>query len=131
VSGLALNGAGNLYVADQYNYAIRKVTAATGVITTMAGNGTQGFSGDGGPATQAQLNRPYGVAVDGAGNIYIADKNNNRVRMVSASTSNISTVAGNGIKRQRQRRWRAGNGGRDQQSPRSRGGRSGQSGHRG
>jgi sugar lactone lactonase YvrE len=95
-TGLALDGAGNLYIADQYNYVIRKVTAATGVITTAAGNGTQGFSGDGGPATSAQLKRPYGVAVDGAGNLYIADKNNNRIRMVSASSGHISTVAGNG-----------------------------------
>jgi sugar lactone lactonase YvrE len=95
-TGLAVDEVGNLYIAEQYNHVIRKVTAATGVITTVAGNGTQGFSGDGGLATQAKLNRPYGVALDGAGNLYIADKNNNRVRMVSASSGNISTVAGNG-----------------------------------
>jgi sugar lactone lactonase YvrE len=95
-TGLALDGAGNLYIAEQYNHVIRKVTAAAGIITTVAGNGTQGFSGDTGLATQAQLNRPYGVAVDGAGNLYIADKNNNRVRMVSANSGDISTVAGNG-----------------------------------
>ena len=95
-AGLALDGAGNLYIADLFNNVIRKVAAATGIITTVAGNGTQGFSGDGGLATQAELNQPDGVAVDGAGNVYIADAHNSRVRMVSATSGNISTVAGNG-----------------------------------
>jgi sugar lactone lactonase YvrE len=104
-TGLALDGAGNLYIADKGNNAIRKVTAATGVITTVAGNGTQGFSGDAGLATVAQLNNPNSVAVDGAGNLYIADSNNNRVRMVSVTTGNISTVAGNGTN------WDSGDGG--------------------
>jgi hypothetical protein len=104
-TGLALDGAGNLYIADKGNNAIRKVTAATGVITTVAGDGTQGFSGDAGLATVAHLNNPNSVAVDGAGNLYIADSNNNRVRMVSVTTGNISTVAGNGTN------WDSGDGG--------------------
>jgi uncharacterized protein YjiK len=70
-AGIALDSAGNLYIADDYNYCIRKV--ANGVITTVAGNGTQGFSGDGGPATSAQLFQPFGVAVDATGNLYISD----------------------------------------------------------
>jgi uncharacterized protein (TIGR03437 family) len=90
--GVAVDSAGNLYVADPGNNRIRKVS--NGVITTVAGNGTPGFSGDNGPATSAQLNRPQGVAVDSAGNVYIADRNNNRIREVSNGV--ITTVAGNG-----------------------------------
>ncbi len=93
--GVAADGAGNLYIADQENQRIAKVDAATGNISTAAGNGTQGYGGDGGPAAAAQLNRPRGAAVDGAGNLYIADTNNHRVRKVSAAGV-ISTVAGNG-----------------------------------
>jgi uncharacterized repeat protein (TIGR01451 family) len=93
-TGLAVDGAGNLYIGDTYNQRIRQVSA-TGIITTVAGNGSYGFSGDGGAAGAAQLGDPYGVAVDAAGNLYIADSNNFRVRMVSASGI-ISTVAGNG-----------------------------------
>ena len=92
--GVAVDSAGNLYIADTYNQRIRRVNAA-GIITTVAGNGTYGFSGDGGTATSAELNYPYGVAVDSAGNLYIADSSNYRVRMVSASGI-ITTVAGNG-----------------------------------
>ena len=66
-----MDSAGNLYIADTGNNRIRKVS--NGVITTVAGNGTSGFSGDNGPATSAQLDSPYGVAVDSAGNLYIAD----------------------------------------------------------
>jgi len=77
-SGIAVDSAGNLYVADSANNRIRMVS--NGVITTVAGNGTQGFSGDGGPATGAQLNYPKGVAVDSAGNLYIADTVNQRIR---------------------------------------------------
>jgi uncharacterized protein (TIGR03437 family) len=93
-SGVALDASGNLYIADQNNNRIRKVSA-TGIITTVAGNGAEGYSGDGGSATSAQLNVPFGVAVDASGNIYIADSNNNRIRKVSA-TGIITTVAGNG-----------------------------------
>lgn len=94
--GLALDAASNVYFADWGNAVIREVTATTGNISTVAGSGSNGFSGDGGPATAAKLYYPYGVAVDMAGNIYIADDVNNRVRKVTASTGNISTVAGNG-----------------------------------
>ncbi len=93
--GLALDGAGNLYIVDEFNNRIRKVTAATGVITTVAGNGTGGFSGDGGAATGAELSDPYGVAVDSAGDLYIGDQGNSRVREVTAAGT-IGTVAGYG-----------------------------------
>jgi len=93
-SGVAVDGQGNIYIGDLYNNRIRMVNAS-GVITTVAGNGTAGFSGDGGPATSAELNMPAGVAVDGNGNFYIADTNNNRVRMVNPSGM-ITTVAGHG-----------------------------------
>ena len=94
--GIALDSSGNLYIADNLNNRIRKVAAATGVITTVAGNGTQGFSGDGGAATSASLSYPRGVALDAFGHLYFADGNNNRVRVVVASTGAITTVAGNG-----------------------------------
>ncbi len=91
--GLALDGAGNLYIAD--GNLIRKVDAATGNISTVAGNGTEGFGGDGGPAVAAQLDYPRGVALDGAGNLYIADSRNHRIRKVDAAGV-ITTVAGDG-----------------------------------
>jgi sugar lactone lactonase YvrE len=90
--GVAVDSAGNLYVADTYNQRIRKIS--NGVITTVAGVGTAGFSGDNGAATSAQLNYPYGVAVDSSGNLYIADYGNNRIRKVSNGV--ITTVAGTG-----------------------------------
>jgi sugar lactone lactonase YvrE len=92
----AVDTAGNIYIADTWNHRIRKVTASTAIISTIAGNGTEGYSGDGGAATSAELNAPSGVAVDAAGNIYIADSNNNRIRKVTVSTGIITTVAGNG-----------------------------------
>jgi len=96
-TGVAVDAAGNLYIADTFNNnRIRKVTASTGVITTIAGTGSVGYSGDGGPATGATLDYPYGLAVDTAGNVYIADSENNRIRRVDASTGLINTVAGNG-----------------------------------
>src|SRR5665213_1850590 len=90
---VAYDTAGNLYIADLNDNVIRKVDLA-GIITTVAGTGEQGFSGDGGPATSAQLDSPAGVAVDTSGNIYIADTHNHRIRKVSGGT--ITTVAGNG-----------------------------------
>ena len=94
ISGIAFDAAGNMYIADSGNNRIREVSASTGIITTIAGNGTAGFSGDNGPATQAELNTPQGVFLDAAGNIYIADVENDCVRMISASTGNITTIAG-------------------------------------
>jgi len=94
--GVAVDTSGNLYIADQANQRIRKVTASSGLITTVAGNGSASYAGDGGPATNASLNNPGDVAVDSAGNLYIADASNNRIRLVVASTGIIITVAGNG-----------------------------------
>ncbi len=92
--GVAVDGGDNVYIADTYNNRIRKVDA-TGTISTVAGTGSPGYSGDGGPAKDAQLNLPHGVAVDTVGNIYIADTANNRIRKVSPDGI-IMTVAGNG-----------------------------------
>ena len=93
---VAFDAAGNIFIADLGNDRVREVNFSTGIITTVAGNGTAGFSGDGGPATAAELYRPSGVAVDAAGNLFIADRNNNRIRRVDLSTGIITTVAGNG-----------------------------------
>jgi trimeric autotransporter adhesin len=94
--GVAIDASGNIYIADTYNNRIRMVTESAGIITTVAGNRTVGFSGDGGLATSARLDYPYGNAIDASGNIYIADTDNNRIRMVTKSTGIITTVAGNG-----------------------------------
>ena len=91
-AGIALDGSGNLFIADQVNQRIRKMAVSGGTITTVAGNGTQGFTGDGAAATNAELSNPQGVGVDSSGNIYIADTGNSRVRKVEGA--NISTVAG-------------------------------------
>jgi uncharacterized repeat protein (TIGR02543 family) len=93
-SGVAVDSVGNIYVADKANSRIRKIDTS-GVISTVAGNGTASFSGDGGAATSASLNNPYAVAVDSSGNIYISDQGNQRIRKVNTSGV-ISTVAGNG-----------------------------------
>lgn len=95
-SALALDTLGNLFVADTGNNRIRRVDAATGIITTVAGNGQQGFSGDNGPATAAALNFPFGIAVDSAGSLFIADSANHRIRKVAAGAGIITTAAGNG-----------------------------------
>ena len=94
IQGVALDSAGNLYLSDSDHHRIRKVSTA-GIIVTIAGNGTAGFTGDAGPATAAQLNLPYGIAVDSAGNLYIADLGNSRIRRVSPDGI-ISTYAGGG-----------------------------------
>jgi uncharacterized protein (TIGR03437 family) len=92
--GLAMDRQGSVYIADANNHRVRRVTT-TGIIQTLAGTGFPGFSGDGGPASQAQLNSPYGMGVDAAGNVYIADLGNNRVRKVSPDGT-INTIAGTG-----------------------------------
>ncbi len=93
-TAVAVDSAGNVYIADFGNNAVRKLSSG-GTISTVAGNSRQGYSGDGGAGTQAQLNGPQGVAVDSAGNVYIADTLNNRVRKLTGG--NIQTVAGIGI----------------------------------
>jgi uncharacterized protein (TIGR03437 family) len=92
--GVAVDTKGNVYIADTYNSVIRKVNSA-GIITTIAGNGTGGYSGDGGPATKAELDEPFGVAVDASGNVFIADTVNHVIRKV-ATDGTITTFAGNG-----------------------------------
>ncbi len=91
--GLAVDGSGNLYIADAGNNRVREITA-NGIVSTVAGSANPGFSGDGGNATGAQLLDPNGVAVDANGNFYIADSGNNRVRKVTGGT--ITTIAGDG-----------------------------------
>ena len=95
-SDVAVDAAGNLYIAVITNSTIRRV-ATSGTITTIAGTGRSGFSGDGGPATRAQLAAPSDVAVDAAGNLFIADENNHRIRRVDSSGI-IITIAGTGVR---------------------------------
>jgi sugar lactone lactonase YvrE len=105
-SGLAIDGAGNLYIADTSNNVVREISSSTGIITTIAGTGARGFSGDGAAAVSAQFHSPTGLAVDPNGNVYIADEQNNRIRVVCAGSTpvlgvacaegNIVTVAGSG-----------------------------------
>ena len=93
--GIAIDSAGKLYVTDLAGHRVYRVDVATQVATVVAGNGTDGFSGDGGPATAAQMNAPLGVAVDSAGNLFISDLSD-RIRRVDSATQVITTVAGNG-----------------------------------
>jgi uncharacterized protein (TIGR03437 family) len=93
---VALDGAGDIFVADAVNNRVRKITPG-GVITTVAGNGTPGYMGDGGSATEAELNTPTGIAADQSGNLYIADEGNSAVRRVTTNGL-ITTIAGNGTK---------------------------------
>jgi len=97
--GLAIDSSNNLYIADRGNIMIRKVTAATGVLTTVAGTGGSGNSGDGAQATAAEFVLPQSVAVDAAGNLYIGDDSSGLVRKVTAATGIINTVAGAGALR--------------------------------
>jgi sugar lactone lactonase YvrE len=99
--GIAVDGAGNLYIADTRNSLVRKVTVSTGIVTTVAGTvmtyfhgGQIGYGGDGGPATSALISGPVGVAVDGAGNLYIADTGNDVIREVTAADGIMHTLAG-------------------------------------
>ena len=93
---VAFDAAGNLYFSDTFNNRIRRVDARSGTISTVAGNGDKGYSGDGDPATEASLNEPYGIALDRAGNILIADRLNRRVRRIDAASGIITTLAGTG-----------------------------------
>lgn len=94
-SAVAVDRAGNLYIADTMNHRVRKVDAKTGIITHMAGTGQARYSGDGGPAVQAAINEPTGLAVTDEA-LYIADQSNNRVRRVDFATGIITTAAGDG-----------------------------------
>ncbi len=101
-SGLTLDSSGNVYIADFYNNRLRKLTVATGIVTTLAGNTNLGdtvwgYNGDGGLATAAQFNGIYGVAIDHQQNIYLVDQGNNCIRKINTSTGIVTTVAGNGI----------------------------------
>jgi uncharacterized protein (TIGR03437 family) len=93
-AGIAADASGNVFVADPDTHSVRKILP-DGTITTYAGNGTAGYSGDGGPAATAQLNTPDGLVLDSVGNLYIADRNNHSVRVISLD-GNIHTVAGRG-----------------------------------
>ncbi len=93
---LAVNSAGDIYIVGIHRHRVRKVEASTGIITTIVGDGTPEFSGDGGPAIDARLDWPSDLAVDSRGNLYIGDANNHRIRKVEASTGIITTIAGNG-----------------------------------
>ena len=95
-TGLALDASNNLYLADTRNHRIRKITAATGIITTLAGTGDPGFSGDTVAATTATLALPHGIIIDPFGNLYLADTQNHRIRRIDASTGIITTAAGDG-----------------------------------
>lgn len=95
-SGVALDGSGNLLIADRDNHRIRRIDAVTGLISTIAGNGTPEFAGDTNAAVDASLNGPSGIAVDSSGNIYIADTANHRIRKIASGSVNITTIAGNG-----------------------------------
>jgi hypothetical protein len=94
-TGVAIDAAGNILISDRYNHRLRMISKTTGVITTIAGTGVYGYSGDNGLATLAQLAHPYYIAIDVTGNILIADSFNYRVRMISNGI--ITTIAGTGV----------------------------------
>ncbi len=89
---------GNLFICDQWNHVVRKVDAITGIVTTIAGNGTVGYSGDGGLAINAQLNQPVGIFVDDRENIFIAEYGDGVIRKIDGTSGNISTIAGTGTR---------------------------------
>jgi hypothetical protein len=93
--GVTLDSNGNIYIADASNNAIRLINASTGIISTVAGNFTQNFTGDGGPATSSTLDYPFMIALDTSGDVYFSDFGNNVVRVVRKNTGNISSIAGN------------------------------------
>ena len=95
-NGLAMDSFGHLYIGDCWNHAIRKINTTSNIITTIAGDGTSGSSGDNGDASSALLNNPIGVALDTSNNVYIADYGNNKIRKITISTGLITTIAGNG-----------------------------------
>jgi WD40 repeat protein len=95
--GIAVDANGNVYIADTSNHRVCKLSASSNTLSTVAGTGAPGFSGDNGPATAAQLNTPTALTVDPAGNLYIADSGNLRVRRLDAQTGILSTTAGNGV----------------------------------
>jgi sugar lactone lactonase YvrE len=95
-TGLALDAANNLYLADTHNHRIRRIILSTGIITTVSGTGSIGFSGDNGLAQSASLALPHGLSFDAIGNLYLADTENHRIRRIDASTGLITTVAGTG-----------------------------------
>ncbi|HEY4010033.1 MAG TPA: hypothetical protein VGM11_07760 [Acidobacteriaceae bacterium] len=97
IFGVAVDSSGNFYVADAASEVVRKVTVSTGIISTVAGSGVSGYAGDDGPATKAKLDFPFGIALDRANNLYIADRGNNVVRRVDASTGIITTIGGDGL----------------------------------
>lgn len=97
IAGITVDHSGVIYYADAWDSEIRKVDLTTGLVTNVAGDTQQWYGGDGGPATSAQLNQPWGVAIDDSGNIFIADAGNHRLRKVTASTGIITTICGNGI----------------------------------
>ena len=86
-----------MYIADANNGRIRKITASTGVISTIAGSGASSHSGDGGPATLATIYYPQGIALDSSGNVYIAETDYNYIRKITVSTGIITTIAGTGL----------------------------------
>jgi sugar lactone lactonase YvrE len=96
-TALALDASNNLYLADTGNHRIRKITASTGIITTIAGTGAQGFSGDTGPSVSAAIDSPTGLALDASNNLFLADTHNHRIRKITAATGIITTIAGNGV----------------------------------
>ncbi|MBB5345314.1 NHL domain-containing protein [Tunturibacter empetritectus] len=96
-TALAIDASGNLYLADTANHRIRRIDATTGLITTIAGTGTQGYTGDGALALSAAIDSPTGIAIDASNNLYLADTHNHRIRKITSSTGLITTIAGTGL----------------------------------